>query len=201
MGLNLMNLSKRSLFVIDLETSGTSPFIHDVLAVGIAPLNSKVLPQVFYVQVDQEAAAWTPFAATNFRKFEERWRQEAQSPAFVCSEIERYLKEVCVGPATAIGHNVGFDIAFLRKLTFRAGRSDLAGFSHRALDTHTMLYLLHLQGAIPAAALTSDGAFEHFGITVPEHARHTALADALATRDLVTRLLAMFSDEHVTLDA
>jgi DNA polymerase III subunit epsilon len=195
-----MNLSQRNLFVVDLETTGTSPFFHDVLAVGIVPLNSKIPGKVFYTRVD-EGCLWTPFARANFEKFSAPWHRNAQSPETVCSDIEHYLSESCSGPATAIGHNVGFDIAFLRKLAFRAGRSDLAGFSHRALDTHTMLYLLYLKGLLPSSALTSDGAFQHFRISVPENARHTALADALATRDLVLRLFESFADESVTLTA
>jgi DNA polymerase-3 subunit epsilon len=51
-----------------------------------------------------------------------------------------------------------------------------------------MLYLLYLKGILPSSALSSDGAFGYFGIKVPEGDRHTALGDALATRELVLRL-------------
>lgn len=55
-----------------------------------------------------------------------------------------------------------------------------------------MLYLLYAAGRIPASALTSDGAFEHFNIHVDERARYTALADVIATREVLHRLFASF---------
>jgi DNA polymerase III epsilon subunit-like protein len=110
----------------------------------------------------------------------------------VCEKIERYLSSVFPGEAvTPVGHNVGFDVAFLRKLAFLGGRNEITAISHRALDTHTMLYLLHLKGRVPPSALSSDGAFEYFGIRVPDNERHTALGDALATRELVLRIFEM----------
>jgi|HubBroStandDraft_4_1064222.scaffolds.fasta_scaffold52650_3 DNA polymerase-3 subunit epsilon len=187
---------KRNLFVVDLETTGTNPFLHEVLSVGIAPLDPNAEPRVFYVDCDPDSSAWTSFAKANFKKFEFEWRLGARSPARVCGDIQSYLESICGGSATAVGHNIGFDMAFLRKLAFRGERTDLCGFSHRALDTHTMLYLLNLKGVIPASALTSDGAFQHFGISVPEADRHTALGDVIATRMLALQLIQLFSATH-----
>ncbi len=192
----MTEIDVRNLFVVDLETTGTNPFQHEVLAVGIAPLNLNTAPRLFYVHIEPETSAWTSFARSNFDKFADDWRAGAAPAPMVCSEIESYLGAACGGLATAIGHNIGFDISFLRKLAFRGGQTDLFGFSHRALDTHTMLYLLHLKGVLPASALSSDGAFQYFGISVPEPVRHTALADALATRSLAIQLLKLLSDHR-----
>jgi DNA polymerase-3 subunit epsilon len=189
----MIELSKRNLFVVDLETTGTNPFVHEILAIGIAPLDPNMEPRVFYVSLDPDRSAWTSFARANFAKFETEWRLRAAAPARICDEIQRYLQVSGSGPATAIGHNVGFDMSFLRKLAFRGERTDLFGFSHRALDTHTMLYLLNLEGVLPDSALSSDGAFQYFGISVPEANRHTALGDAIATRTLVREIIELFS--------
>jgi DNA polymerase III epsilon subunit-like protein len=121
----VIELDKRNLFVVDLETTGTNPFVHEILAVGIVPLDPNTESRVFYVSLDTERTEWTSFARANFAKFETEWRQGAATPARVCEDIEGYLKISCDGPATAIGHNIGFDISFLRKLAFRGNRSDL----------------------------------------------------------------------------
>lgn len=184
----MLNLLTQNLLVIDLETTGTNPFRHDVLSVGLVPLKESDPPCVVYVRPTE--IQWTQFAKANFERFAATWESNALPPAAACGAIERYLAKVFRGEAvTAIGHNVGFDVAFLRKLAFLAGKNELDAISHRALDTHTMLYLLFLKGRVPSSALSSDGAFRHFGIRVSEIARHTALGDALATRELVLRLL------------
>lgn len=181
-------MQRNNLLVIDLETTGTNPFLHDVLSVGLVPLTQSGPPCVVYVRPSSEMQ-WSQFARANFERFSYTWNSNAVPPATACEIIENYVTEFSRGNmVTAIGHNVGFDVAFLRKLAFLAGKDELNTISHRALDTHTMLYLLFLKGRVPQSALSSDGAFQYFGIRVPEGTRHTALGDALATRELVLRL-------------
>jgi DNA polymerase-3 subunit epsilon len=91
-----------------------------------------------------------------------------------------------------VGHNVGFDIGMLKRLCKLANAvpfEDL--FSHRSLDTMSILRYLHLAGKVPESALSSTGGFDHFGIIVPPADRHTALGDARATAELLNRMLAL----------
>ena len=195
---NMTTLLTQSLVIIDIETTGANPIRNDVLAVGLVPLNDATRSFVVYVR--PPAPQWNPFAQANFQKFAETWESQAVSPVAACAAIEGYLaKEFHGEVVTPIGHNIGFDVAFLRKLAFLGGRDELEAVSRRALDTHTMLYLLFLQGRIPSSALSSDGAFQHFGIAVAPHARHTALGDALATRELVIKLLDMLGAPYLPL--
>ncbi len=185
-----MQSKTQNLLVIDLETSGTNPFKHDVLAVGMTPFSRDAEPLSVYVR-PPETPVWTDHARANFDRFAEEWERFSVSPEEACSRIEAYIRDVFGGEqATPVGHNVGFDQAFLRKLAFQGGREAIAGLSHRAVDTHTLLFMQLLRGGLPAAALSSDGAFLEFGINVPAAQRHTAVGDALATRELVTRLFA-----------
>lgn len=189
-----MNSTQAELLVLDLETSGVNPFRHQVLSVGMVPLNGNEQPKVVYVRPKE--ICWTEYAQEHFAKYAAEWEAKAVPPTQACVEIERYLVDRFPHTAvTPVGHNVGFDVAFLRQLAFDGSRDQLAGLSHRAIDTHTLLYLLFHGGLIPSSALTSDGAFRHFGITVPKPLRHTALGDVVATRDLVRALLKRFSFE------
>jgi DNA polymerase III subunit epsilon len=136
---------------------------------------------------------WSDGAEASFAKYRREWSANALSPAVACDMLEGYLTTTFLGrEVTPIGHNVGFDRAFLARLAFKGGKPSIRSLSHRAVDTHTILWLLHNQGRLPSTALTSSGAFEHFAIEVPEAVRHTALGDARATRQLVLRLLALF---------
>lgn len=192
-----MNEQIDRLLVIDLETTGANPILHDVLAVGMVSLSDPSTKRVIYVRPDNPR--WSPYAQANFQKFATVWQREAMPPATACAEIEHWLAQQFRGEmVTPVGHNVGFDVAFLRKLAFLAGKDEIDFISRRAVDTHTLLYLLYLRGMIPRVALSSDGAFAHFGIPVPLAERHTALGDALATRLLVMQVLDLLraTDDH-----
>ncbi len=175
--------NNHNLVVVDIETSGPNPFVHEALSIAIVPLSSIIAPLSIYIRhVDIK---WTNFSRNLFANFSDKWESLAVSPAEACDIIENYLCDNFAGQdITPIGHNIGFDVAFLRKLAFLGGRSELKFLSHRAIDTHTMLYLLYLKNIIPREALTSDGAFKYFNIRVPHHERHTALGDAMATKKL-----------------
>jgi DNA polymerase III epsilon subunit-like protein len=176
------------LVSVDVEATGTNPFVHDLLAIALAPLDEEAEPLTAYVRV--EDPTWTPFAKENFQRFADDWTREALPPEQVLEALEGYLENVGGAQSvTLVGHNVGFDMAFLRKLAASCGRDGIRGLSHRTLDSHTLLYAAWLRGEVPPEALSSDGAFAHFGIDVPGRIRHTALYDALATRELFMRLL------------
>ena len=181
-----------NLFVVDVETTGPDPFVHEPLMIAIVPAESAGDSFVAYIKTKNPK--WSEWALENFRGFEGEWKKHAQDPKKVVAALEAYLKKMTNnGKATMVGHNVGFDMAFLRKLAHLAGQGSIAGVSHRALDTHTLLFLAFNKGGIPETALTSDGAFNQFGVTVPAGQRHTALQDAIATKELFGKLLNMLS--------
>jgi DNA polymerase III epsilon subunit-like protein len=184
----MLNQVNRELVVIDVETSGVNPFWHDILAIGIAPLYSELPTKLVYVRPDK--ITWGKYAKENFKKYKLEWDAAALAPINACEAVEKYLAELFPGQTvTPVGHNIGFDVAFLRKLAFMGGKEQLAGLAHRVIDTHTLLFFLSLQGVIPQEATSSDGAFKFFGIDIPDDIRHTALGDAIATREILKGIL------------
>jgi DNA polymerase III subunit epsilon len=189
-----MLLENLPLVAIDTETSGINPFSHQILAVAFVPLLESLPTKTVYIR--HEKISWTPFARANFERFEHEWENQALHPQIACVEIEQYLAGSFANErATPIGHNVGFDMAFLRQLAFLAGKDEIGGLSHRAVDTHTLLFALALEGIVPPSALSSDGAFRHFGISVPVEARHTAYGDAMATRTLFRKITDLLPEQ------
>lgn len=187
----MINLNNKDTIVIDVETSGINPFENELLAIGMAPINTELPSKLVYVYCDE--IEWSDYAKDNFTKFASEWDELAVPPAIACGQIETYIRDIFGGrTATPIGHNIGFDVAFLRKLAFLGGRQQLSGLSHRSIDTHTLLYLLAEQNKIPEWAKSSDGAFKHFDIHINEEDRHTALSDAHATRELLIKVLDLF---------
>ena len=180
------------LVVIDTETSGTNPFEHEVLSIALSPLK-KSIPK-FEIYVRPKSINWTEYARQNFLNFQEKWNTLAKPPEIASQEVEDYIKKYFIDtPVILIGHNVGFDISFIRKLANSAGKEMIKGISHRSIDTHTILYYLYLTGKGPKESTSSDGAFKHFNIKLPPGQRHTAMGDALATERLFLKLISQVS--------
>lgn len=185
-----------NLVAIDVETSGINPFDSELLSIALVPLNVKLSPLNIYIAHNE--IKWNSFARENFKKFEKKWKSEAINPTEACEKIEIYLANTFnENNAIGVGHNIGFDMAFLRKLAFQGGRDQIQWLSHRTLDTHTLLYILSLEKIIPSWAATSDGAFKFFEVAISEKFRHTAIGDAKATRTLFKKLVATFQENHL----
>ena len=187
----------QKLVAIDVETSGINPFRHHILSLALVPLDPSKSPLELYVN-DGEPE-WQRIAANYFEEWRPDWEAYGRSASDACAALSSYIETVFGEEITVVGHNVGFDVAFLRQLAFRAGLAQVPLISHRVIDTHTILYLLHLSGVIPEDALSSDGAFRHFDITPQASARHTAIGDALATRELFIRALELWDRASATL--
>lgn len=179
------------LVVVDTETTGSNLFRHNLLSYAFAPVcDSSVLEG--YVG-DQDDLIWTDVAKSYFANSEEKWNRHKKSSSMAVAEIERYLEGVSPGvDMVMVGHNVAFDRYFLEKLANDAGQTGIRGLSHRTVDTHSMLITLSLLGKIPESATTSSGAFAYFGVSPEAEHRHTALGDALATRELFRLILSEF---------
>jgi DNA polymerase III epsilon subunit-like protein len=184
-------LNPKNLVVIDIETSGTNPFRHEILSIGFVPFDRSLPSAEFYIKHTQ--IEWTDYAHNNFERFREFWEKKSLPPEQAYTAIEQYLTDTFSGKkVTSVGHNIGFDVAFLRKLAFQAGHDQISGLSHRVIDTHTLLYVLAERGKIPIEGVTSDGAFKYFNIDINEQKRHTALGDAFATRELLSHIFEQF---------
>ncbi|QBI11308.1 hypothetical protein [Xanthomonas oryzae] len=179
------------MIVVDTETTGANLFEHDLLSYAFAPVCFDSVLEGF---VDYPVASkWSEVAKSYFANFEEEWSKYRKSSRLAVAEIEDYLERISPGgEMVMVGHNVAFDRFFLEKLANNAGQSSIRGLSHRTVDTHSMLMTLSIMGKIPESATSSSGAFKYFNISPQEKCRHTALGDALATKDLFKLILAEF---------
>lgn len=92
---------------------------------------------------------------------------------------------------TLVGHNISFDVRFMKAFYKSIDKSYSRRYSHRTLDTASILRFLVLANKLPKKVETSDGAFDYFNITV--QGRHTAVGDALATGKLLSKLIALIN--------
>jgi len=95
---------------------------------------------------------------------------------------------------TLAGHNVGFDITFLKRL-FSLSNSITSFervFSHRTIDTVSILQFLQLTCQVPSGSANLDSLLVAAGVEKEENVRHTAIGDAILTAEALKRLIKKF---------
>ncbi len=186
-------MSPRILF-LDTETGGLDPHLHDLLSIGLVVWEKGKLLAEKEIKVQGRPERCTEQALrVNKIQLEEHNRQ-ALPPKAAVREVIAFLEEnFDYKPVIVGGHNVGFDLAFLRVLFAKGGLNLEDYLSHRVIDTSSILqYLGLLQGydreQLQRAA-SSDEAFRHYRIPLSKRLRHTALGDARATAQLFSHLI------------
>lgn len=187
------------LLIIDTETGGLSAAKYSILSLGAVIWQDRSIIDEIEIFVKEPAVLTDPEAlrVTGFDL--SVLSKRGKTPEHAVSEFGAFLSRSFGDPKDrekipVAGHNVGFDLAFCERL-YRLGGSSIAGmFSHRVLDTASILAFLVLAGKLPTVCQSSDGAFEYFEIKFAAKERHTALADARATATLLSSLLQMLED-------
>lgn len=180
---------------LDVETAGTDHTQHKLIQVGMVALDEDLMEinrSEFYVcqsryGVNEEAMK------INGLSIDEVMRK-GMLP-FVASEAIKAFVEASFGVIdhkdkrpVMLGHNVEFDKRFIKQQLFDdVGSSFESVFSHRTICTHSILHFLASCGKVPYHIMKSHKAFEHFGIENKN--AHTALSDALATRELYKKCI------------
>lgn len=180
------------LVVVDTETTGVNPFESDLISIGICSVGGNAARE-FFLKVPNDSV-WTEFSRKNFLGFKNSWSKGASGLGVVIPQIHDFILE-CTGgrPAVLVGHNFSFDRMFLQKAFHMGGYgSGISSISHRSIDTYSLLKVLNICGAIPSEATNSDGAFKYFNVSVSPKLRHTALGDAVATKELFLKILELF---------
>ena len=180
-----------NVVILDTETGGLDPLTHSIMTIGLVSGDGKAQLEL---TVAEPQIVTDPRALAVNRLDPEAVARDGLTPEQACDEIDAYLSRVHPKSRPMVcGHNVAFDLAFMRRLYTMVGRDVPSCFSHRTLDTHTLMWSLIATGRLPDHVRGSDAAFAHFDIEPPAHLRHTALGDAVATRDLLEGLLALMA--------
>ncbi len=177
------------LLFIDIETGGLDPSRHSLLSLALVVWEDMMIIDSQEILLNDGILNVTEEALSINKIDIEKHKRVAISPALAIEKILLFINKHFPqqGKITLAGHNVQFDISFLR-LLFTKNKQEFSNFfSHRIIDTSSILYYLYLAGYIKQKAISSDEAFDYFGIKV--EGRHTAKGDAIATAQLFTKLL------------
>lgn len=191
----MKNYSDKRFVFIDTETGGIVPGKHSLLSMGVIiwEAGQGILDQKEYF-IKSEKYVFTK-EAQRINKFDEiEHNKEAESPGIIIKEflsfLRQYFPEDIYIPLA--GHNVQFDINFLKTFFSENNRSFNQYFSHRVIDTYSVYKTLILAGLIDENINSSHDAFNYFGIQVKQ--RHDALSDCIATVELYEKMILLIEN-------
>lgn len=180
--------SDKILF-IDTETGGLDPGKHSILSLGLVLWREGEIGASTEIFINDGHLIATKEALEINRIDLDQHRKTALSPEEAIQQMIRFIKRNfdTSEKITIAGHNISFDISFVRYLLESKSYRFADYFSHRSIDTSSILYYLYFTGLLESRIVSSSEAFKHFGIEVS--GRHTALGDAIATAALFTKLI------------
>lgn len=181
------------LLIIDTETGGLDPERHSIIQLGAVVWEDGQLGESIELLICEMKLSLSDSAMAINRIPVEKIYAEGLMCVQAVEKFHEFLNRNFPEdqPIILAGHNVGFDISFMKRLYKKAHTFDLfeKTYSHRSLDTAGIVRFLILAQKLPSGLEGSDAAFKHFGIEPTEQERHTAMADAKSTGLLLTNLL------------
>lgn len=162
--------------VFDTETTGLLPDRGDeiVQLAAVRVVNGRRIPgEVLNTLVNPGRPI--PPSSTRIHGITDAMVKDAPSPAEVARQFHAFAKG-----AVLVAHNADFDMAFLRRAA-----PDLH-FDQPVMDTCVLSAMVF--GAAGNHSL--DALAERLNVELSDEARHTALGDAVATADILLKLLA-----------
>ncbi|MEM8796453.1 MAG: 3'-5' exonuclease [Pseudomonadota bacterium] len=177
-------LSEICYVVFDTETTGLSTETDEVIQIGAVRIvnGHKVDGEIFDLFVDPKRPI--PPASTKVHGISDDMVRGA--PHF--DEAARKFHAFCKN-AVLVAHNAPFDVAFFK----RDKDSHGCDFDHPVLDT----VLLSAAAFGQSMTHTLDALADRLDVEIAEEERHTALGDAIATADVLLKMLPMLEAQGV----
>jgi DNA polymerase III epsilon subunit-like protein len=187
-------MPNRQLLVIDTETGGLDPAKYSILSLGAVVWREGKLEDQFEVFVAEPQPVFEA-EAMSVNRIDVDWlRLNGVDPKEAIERFHLFLrKNFGTFPPTErisiAGHNVNFDVGFLKRLYAFTTYNYSDIFSHRLLDTAGILRFLSISGKLDLNTASLDEAIEYFKINIDDSQRHTALGDAIATAQVLNYMI------------
>jgi DNA polymerase III epsilon subunit-like protein len=182
------------LLVVDTETTGGSTDHHQLIEVAAIAADADTHVELWRASQCIRLESWArleprAMAVHGHPVRDPAWHARARPLAEV---LDRFAVRVGTARYAVVGHNLGFDLRFLRASYGRCGQvpPHCLQVGAPTEDTQTMAMGLRRRGLLPATVATSLTALcMHFGI--PNTGAHRALRDAERTLALRAALRAI----------
>lgn len=180
-------LTESTFVVIDTETTGLRVQEgHRVVSLAAVRVGSGMVRAHEAFDALVHPGRLIPAASTRFHGITDAMVAAAPPMGEVFPALVRYA-----GEAPLVGHEIAFDLGFLDAEALRLGLPRLAR-NRAVLDTRLISRLVHG----PEIPHSLEAVSERLGVTII--ARHSALGDALATAEVLVRLLGLLARRGIT---
>ena len=171
-------LAEMTFVVLDTETTGLRPAAGDrVVSVAAVPLAAGRVRRQEAFDALVNPGRPIPAASTRFHGITDAMVAEAPGIGEVLTRLQGFLAD-----SPLVGHEIAFDLDFLDAEARRAGLPSLSA-GRPILDTRLISHLIHG----PDLSHSLEAVAARLGVTI--EARHSALGDALATAEILQRLI------------
>jgi DNA polymerase III epsilon subunit-like protein len=166
---------EKELVFLDLETTGLDPNIHEIIEIAIVNLNGDVLINSKLKPLHIERAQPEALYINGYS--EEKWA-DAPLLSEMADQIASCLKDKIVA-----GHNVSFDLSFVKSSLSSVDKELLSGIGYHKVDTATLAFAVLKN----VESLSLMPLCQLAGIEIAQ--AHRALDDIQATRKLYIKLM------------
>ncbi|MGL5428593.1 MAG: 3'-5' exonuclease [Cetobacterium sp.] len=177
------------LLFIDTETGGINEKENSLLSVALICWEDKKVIDKLEIFIEEESYNVTERAMEINGLNLENVKKYGLEKKIVIEKINSFiLKNFEDEKAVLCGHNVGFDIRFLKELYNKVEKNYEEFISYRSLDTASVFRFLTIAGKFKEEKINSlDDAIKYFNISLEN--RHTAMGDIEKTVQIFNRLV------------
>jgi DNA polymerase III epsilon subunit family exonuclease len=181
-------LRQQPVVVLDTETTGLDPKVHEILEIAIVALDGTVLLDTKVKPVNIEVASPEALKINGYNEAD--W---ADAPTFdeIKDKVMEALKHKII-----VGQNPQFDRNFVVEALDRCGvEKAYRKVKRHTIDTVTLAWEHLVPCGLNRLNLTAE--CEFMGIPLDRETRHGALADAMATRTLYLMTLRATEEQRM----
>lgn len=187
---------KQKIVVMDTETGGLDPKKHSLLQVALVVFEDGKEIDHLKVNVVHDVYHTTEKAMEiNGIDLE---THVGYYPDDVAEQVISFMgKHFGTTPAQVCGHNVTFDVGFVKELFAYANLDYDKVFSYRLLDTSAVARFLIFTGMVPSRGSLGDLA-KFFNLDFVPNELHDALVDCRVTYQLLTAMANFVQPSELT---
>ena len=166
-----------TILFIDTETGGIQPGKNSLLSLALVVWENSKIKAATEILINDGVLDVTEKALEINGIDLGEHKKKAVTSAVALRQLNDFLNENFPADEKIIlgGHNITFDVNFLNAFLAANDYNYHKRFSHRFVDTASILFYLYLTGKLKTKINSSQQAFDYFHITVD--GRHTALGE------------------------